>query len=345
MTFCFGPLRHAKPNLSIVRRLLFDRISSPQTVPRWPQKCYYSISANLSEQNNDAKGVPVTNAVVKSRDRPTRQAIKGNWKWSPADDALLCRMHHEEHPRKMIAKALGRSIGSIAQRVLVKGLNKNAPAFTPEEDNIILANATQKASWRSIHQKLPFRSRGSLQNRYYLLLQSKPENNAKKGEHNLWTSAEDALIQELRNKRMNWKDMAKHFPGRTRGAIRGRYSRLVPREKRMALNPSWTKKQREQVLALRAEGHTLQNIAIIVGRTTNSIVSLIRRMGADAKLASDAELNNGKKWSRAEVAQLLEMRDRNCTIGEMMRVLNRTLSAVEQKLISLELDGSATGGR
>ena len=195
---------------------------------------------------------------------PTPKLSKRGKPWTAVQDEVLQAKREQGLSYKQIRKEIfpDRSLGALRNRyselrrgqtALTKG--ERIDSWTTKDDRRLLDLNKGKISWRDLREKhFPDRTPSAIKARYFALTQdpSVPKAERKNG----WTTDDENRLLDLKVEQdVTWRDLKKHFPGRTLGAIKARYYALtrdpsVPDGER---KDAWTTEEDERLVKLREE--------------------------------------------------------------------------------------------
>jgi len=198
-------------------------------------------------------------------DRPRRRCRP----WTKQEDDLLVSLRLSgQHWNEAAAKLPGRSVGSCVERgrrALADRLGDSRRLYkvwSPEEDAIVTRLRQEGYSWLKIADELPQSRNPAAVCVRWLKLQ-RPEKARRQKVP--FSTEEDARQCRLReSKDLSWLEITKHFPGRTCGSLKNRYTAIIPPAKRVwrqRARSKLTESHMNQVAKLREAGMSWRAVA------------------------------------------------------------------------------------
>lgn len=153
-----------------------------------------------------------------------------------------------------------------------------------------------------------------------------------------WTAGEDALIGRLRNRQLDYESIAEKLPERTAFAVKGRVAYLISVGRLASQREAWTTEEDALICEFRARNVSVAGIAPhLEGRTRAAIARRIQQLRLEGRIGDlRTPPENRSRWTDAEEAVIVELRERGATVDEIASALpHRTRAAVEVRVREL----------
>ena len=267
------------------------------------------------------------------------QVVTGR-RWSAPEDAALIRALNEGQKQDDIAKRLpGRTSTTVKHRIAklrrLKGpsevkQSRQYATWSVEEDAILKDAKHKGLCWPEIGKFFPTRSLNSLRFRFAYLSQGRKADKI----GTPFSPEEDAQLKHGREVlRLGFPAIAAGLAGRHPATLSVRYRHLTSSGNRTTI-PQPTKWQGDEVVKLRRlleSGKTQPEIAQVLGRTRNAVVSKIRTLRYEPEQCSfDGRF--AKPWSAEEYTLLRELLTQGHSTLHIAQQLKRSISAMNNKL-------------
>jgi hypothetical protein len=137
---------------------------------------------------------------------------------------------------------------SEEERVDVKR-RKGAQYWSEADDKLMKRLRGKGERWEEITKSFPGRSVRACAKRYNSYVRRPPKNEGEKKVNGLaWSKEEELQLKKLKEDGLQWEEIAKSFPGRTRAACKMRYCSHVNEAEKIV---AWTSKDDKQLKRLR----------------------------------------------------------------------------------------------
>ena len=170
-----------------------------------------------------------------------------------------------------------------------------------------------------------------------------------------WTPDEEGLLLELRdNQRLSWDEILPSFPGRGWKALQTRYYLLKEDPSTLeekAIKKKWSLEEREQLLALKRENKSWEEIAEeIPGRSIGALKGQYNKLQRDVSVPKRAT----SRWTAEEDNYLRQLAEEDLSWEERMdrfnthfntRPIPRTLGALRARISDLRPSRPGRKGR
>lgn len=187
---------------------------------------------------------------------------------------------------------------------------KRGRIWTSDEDELLLKLRGEGRPWAEIDEFFPERSWNGLSARYHRLIRD--PSTVRNGKPESWTKKETKLLLELVDLGLSWKEIAKHFPTRSVGALRSHYWVLVQgHQPSRTVSNAYTADEDNVILEGLSSGKTLEEIAQSLERDRLSVRKRMKKLerlhGLDPALQTVA----GRSYSDADLELIRRERDSN----------------------------------
>ena len=206
--------------------------------------------------------------------RKSRTQISSRKPWTQEEDAWIVRLRDERQTFRQMQGCLpGRSREAIRLRLRAVRHRLQNPKwyapFTLEERQQINSLRARGLSWEDVHRHYPDRNETTI----HTIVHSKPPQPMNEA----WSDDETAQLRHLRNEcKLSWIEVGRRMPNRTLNALKTHYTSVTPKGERIQVlgHRELTAAEHEQFATYRQQGHTLTQVAKLMGRSWNTLRGL-----------------------------------------------------------------------
>lgn len=216
-------------------------------------------------------------------------------RWTPPEDALICRLRAagadleaiaSELPRRTVAAVRGRLEYLVAQG----RIEPVRAAWSERDDERLRQLRSEGKGAAEIATEFPSRTPSAVTQRIgYLIREGRIDSRwAPIHERRAWTSREESRLVQLRSQGATLDEIAARLPRRTRSAVARRVAELVedgllaPGAHAPLSHRPWSQEEDELLTVLRRASKTPEEIAQALGRTVPSVKSRLAQRARKA---------------------------------------------------------------